>query len=208
MVVRKIEKVEYMGKIVYLIGKSSSGKDTIYKKLLEEKEFAFQMVVAYTTRPIRAGETNGIEYYFTDETGFKRLQSEGKVIEERSYDTVQGIWRYFTVLDDTLDLTSKDYLMIGTLESYQKTKEYIGKEGMIPIFVDVDDGERLQRALDRERRQQNPQYGELCRRFLADLQDFTEEKIKESGIEKIFWNNDLEECLEEIKRHIREEIRK
>ena len=86
-----------MGKIVYLMGKSSSGKDTIFKELMKEGTMDLRTIVPYTTRPIRAGEENGVEYFFTDETGFQTLREQGKVIEDRAYNTVYGIWRYFTV---------------------------------------------------------------------------------------------------------------
>lgn len=193
-----------MGKIVYLMGKSSSGKDTIYKRLLEKKEFLFHTVVLYTTRPIRAGEKNGVEYYFTDEAGFQRLQREGKVIEDRVYYTVQGVWRYFTVMEDNKFQDQENYLMIGTLESYEKVREYFGEERMVPVLIDLDDGERLQRALDRERTQEVPQYEEMCRRFLADVRDFSEEKIVQANIKKRFLNDDLEKCLSEISEYIKE----
>ena len=52
-----------MGKIVYLMGKSSTGKDTIFKKLLEDKSLALKNIVPYTTRPIRGGEKDGQEYF-------------------------------------------------------------------------------------------------------------------------------------------------
>lgn len=193
-----------MGKIVYLMGKSSSGKDTIYKRLLGEKEFRFHTVVLYTTRPIRAGERDGVEYHFTDEAGFQRLQREGKVIEDRVYHTVQGVWRYFTVMEDNKFQDQENYLMIGTLESYEKVREYFGEERMVPILIDLDDGERLQRALDRERTQEVPQYEEMCRRFLADVRDFSEEKIMQADIKKRFLNDDLERCLSEISEYIKE----
>lgn len=195
-----------MGKIVYLMGKSSSGKDTVYKKLLEQKEISFYTVVVYTTRPIRMGETEGIEYHFTDEAGFQKLKQSGKVIEDRVYHTVQGLWRYFTVAEDALFLDSRDCLMIGTLESYEKIRDYFGKEKVVPVLIDLDDGERLQRALDRERAQDMPQYREMCRRFLADIQDFSEEKIKAAGIEKVFINDDLDRCLSEIMEYIKEKL--
>lgn len=191
-----------MSKIVYLLGKSSSGKDTIYKKLLEEEKYHFETVVLYTTRPIRAGEMDGTEYYFVDDARYQKLKAQNMVIEERSYDTVQGLWRYFTVFEGQLELDKYDYLMIGTLESYQKTKEYLGEEKLVPVFIDLDDGERLQRALDRERSQENPQYSEMCRRFLADMADFTEEKIENAGIQKRFMNQDLQSCLTEIKAYL------
>ena len=193
-----------MGKIVYLLGRSSSGKDTIYKKIMEQKEIAFHTVVLYTTRPIRDGETEGVEYHFTDEEGFQKLKQAGKVIEDRTYNTIQGLWRYFTVLEGELSLDKYDYLMIGTLESYTKTKEYLGRDKLVPILIDLDDGERLQRALDRERTQEVPQYEEMCRRYLADVQDFSEKKIADAGIERRFINDDLERCFAEIMAYLGE----
>lgn len=192
-----------MGKIVYLMGKSSSGKDTVYKRLLEQEELLFHTVVLYTTRPIRAGETEGVEYHFTNEAGFQKLLQEGRVIEDRLYHTVQGEWRYFTVAQEDFQ-SEGNFLMIGTLESYEKVRAYFGEERMLPVLIDLDDGVRLQRALDRERAQEVPQYEEMCRRFLADEQDFSEEKIKEAGIRKRFVNDDLNGCISEILDYIRE----
>ena len=73
---------------------------------------------------------------------------------------------------------------------------------MVPLYIEVEDGERLQRALDRERAQEEPRYAELCRRFLADSEDFSEEKIQEAGIQKRFYNRDLKECIKEINSYI------
>lgn len=193
-----------MGKIFCLMGKSSSGKDTIYKMLLKQEEICFQTIVPYTTRPIRSGETNGVEYVFTDETGYKALESENKIIEQRAYHTVHGIWRYFTVDDGQVDFTSGDYLVIGTLESYRQLREYYGEELVLPIYIEVDDGLRLQRALDRERMQDTPKYAEMCRRFLADEEDFSEKKIAEAGIAKRFVNDDLTQTVGQILAYVRE----
>ena len=88
-----------MGKIFCLMGKSSTGKDTIYKMLRDEKALQLQTIVPYTTRPIRAGETEGVEYHFIDEQRLLKLEKEGKVIEQRAYDTIYGIWRYATIAD-------------------------------------------------------------------------------------------------------------
>ena len=143
-----------MGKIYYIMGKSASGKDTIYRRLMEDKTFAFHTLVPYTTRPMRSTEVNGRDYFFTDEAGLSRLQEAGRVIE------------------------------------------------VIPIYVEVEDGLRLSRAVERERAQREPKYAELCRRFLADEADFSEEKLSEAGIVKRFQNDDLERCLQEIFREI------
>ena len=186
-----------MGKIFYVMGKSASGKDTIYKEL-RERIPELKTVVLYTTRPIRAGEKNGVEYFFTDEAALAKMEAEHKIIEIRSYDTVHGIWKYFTAADGQIDLESSDYLMIGTLESYGKMREYYGEEHLIPLYIEVEDGERLTRALLREQQQAQPKYKEMCRRFLADEEDFSEENLKKLGIRRRFDNSSKEQCLEEI----------
>lgn len=193
-----------MSKIFYVMGESSSGKDTIYKRLME-KNPDFRTVVPYTTRPVRDGEKDGVEYFFADEAQLNEMQEAGKVIEVRSYNTRCGVWTYFTADDGRINLEEHDYLMIGTLVSYQALKEYFGAEKIVPLYIQVEDGERLFRALEREQREAVPRYTELCRRFLADEEDFSEEKLQEAGIQRRFENRDLEICLNEIQDFIRSE---
>ena len=192
----------HMGKIVCLMGKSSTGKDTIYKELLGREDLRaalpFETIVPYTTRPIRAGEREGVEYHFTDEAGFQKLKADGKIIEDRAYNTCHGLWRYFTVNDGSIRLEEKNYLIIGTLEAYQAFRKYFGDEKVLPVLVTLDDGVRLQRALDREKRQEHPKYEEMCRRFLADSEDFSDEKLAQAGNPRGFVNHDLETCIQEI----------
>lgn len=169
-----------MGKIYCLMGKSASGKDTIYNRLLAMEELQLRRVVPYTTRPIRSGETEGESYFFCSEERVAEFEREGKIIELRAYDTMYGVWKYFTADDGQIVLAESDYLMIGTLEAYEQIRAYFGAEHVCPIYVEVDDGVRLQRALERERSQEQPKYAEMCRRFLADEQDFSEENLKKA----------------------------
>lgn len=190
-----------MGKIYYVMGKSSSGKDTVYKKLKEQYP-KFRSVVPYTTRPIREGEKDGVEYYFVDEKQLRAMKESGKVIEVRSYNTKCGVWTYFTADDGQIDLKTSDYLLIGTLVSYQALRDYFGETALVPIYLEVEDGLRLARALEREGREDEPKYAEMCRRFLADEEDFSEENLAKSGITDRFCNEDLTECLDQIRRYI------
>ena len=185
-----------MGKIFYLMGKSASGKDSIYKEL-QSRMPELKTIVIYTTRPIREGERDGVEYHFVTEDVLAQLQQDGKVIELRAYDTVHGIWKYFTADDGQFD-APEDYLAIGTLESYGALIRYFGQEKVVPIYIEVEDGIRLQRALERERMQKTPRYEELCRRFLADAQDFSTENLEKMGITRRFQNQNMEKCIDEI----------
>lgn len=186
-----------MGKIFYVMGKSASGKDTVYKLLLERMP-ELKTVVLYTTRPIRDGEREGVEYHFSDVDALIKARENGHLIEARTYDTVFGPWSYFTVDDGQFDLEHHDYLMIGTLESFEKMQGYFGKDIMVPVYIYIEDGVRLERALSREKMQKNPKYSELCRRYLADERDFCEENLIRCGITRRYENLDLDGCLKEI----------
>lgn len=186
-----------MGKIYYMMGKSSSGKDTLYKEVLKALP-KLKTLVLYTTRPIREGEQEGIEYHFVTDEELERFEKAGKIIEERTYDTVYGVWKYATIEDGQINLAAYDYLVIGTLESYAGMKKCYGAENLVPIYIEVEDGERLSRALSRERQQEQPKYEEMCRRFLADQKDFSEENLEEAGIVRRYYNDDKVQCLEKI----------
>ena len=195
-----------MGKIYCMMGKSSTGKDTLYKMLLEDGALSLKKIIPYTTRPMRRGETDGVEYYFCGEKELADLLKRGKVIELRAYDTVQGVWKYFTVDDGQIDLATDNYLVIGTLESYVKMRDYFGAEKLVPLYVEVEDGERLLRALTRERAQKEPNYAELCRRFLADSVDFSAERLKAAGICRWFENTEKNTTCKELVSYIKADI--
>ena len=171
-------------RIFYLMGKSAAGKDTIYRKLLERFQ-TLRPLVPYTTRPQRAGEAEGREYHFVSEARFLELRESGRMIEERAYQTEKGLWRYGSVDEgggeDTL------WLGIGTLESYRKFCAYFGCERVIPLYLEVDAGERLKRS-----------FAELVRRFQADEADYAEDKLLAAGIKKRYRNAELGACLGEL----------
>ena len=192
-----------MGNIYCLMGKSASGKDTIYNRLLAMERLHLRRVVPYTTRPMRSGETDGQTYVFCTEQQVADFEAAGKIIELRASHTMYGIWKYFTADDGQICLAESDYLMIGTLEAYEQIRDYFGMDKVCPVYVEVDDGLRLQRALDRERAQDQPKYAEMCRRFLADEEDFSEENLERAGITKRFQNTDLDQVTQEIASYMK-----
>lgn len=193
-----------MGSIYCIMGKSSSGKDTIFKLLLGREDLQLNRIVSYTTRPIRSNEKPGEEYNYVSIQEKDKLLDEGKVIEIRKYDTVHGPWFYFTVDDGQIDLKNNDYLIIGTVESFVKIRDYYGEDVVLPIYIEVDDGLRLSRALERERQQASPKYEEMCRRFLADQQDFSEDNLKAARVSNLFNNDeDSVKTSEEIAQFIK-----
>lgn len=186
-----------MGKIYYMMGKSASGKDTLYKLLMNRMP-GLKRAVIHTTRPMRDGETDGVEYFFDGEEQLNEFRRQGRIIEERTYETVMGPWTYYTVMDGQFDDGKDDILMIGTLESYAGMMKFFGGGRLVPVYIQVDGGTRLERSVRRERLQKHPNYSEICRRFLADEEDFSEEKLGRLGIERRFINQDMDRCADEI----------
>ncbi len=194
-----------MGKIFCIMGKSGTGKDTVLHSLLERKDLGLVKIIPYTTRPRRTGEEDGAEYHFCSSEDLKKMESEGRVIECRTYHTMHGEWDYFTVDDGQIDLEKADYAVIGTLPVCEKLRNYYSKEQIVPIYIEVDDGVRLSRALGREKKQHHPKYEEMCRRFLADAEDFSEERLKEAEVIHRFSNSNFEKCLDQIVKLIESE---
>lgn len=200
-----------MGKIFVVMGKTSSGKDTVYKRVLDnlissEGDAAPKTVVIYTTRPMRPGEQSGVEYFFVTEEELQTLREEGKVIEERCFHTVHGPWYYFTVNDGQIDLEHNSYMMINTLAGFEMICSYYsnyGEDVVIPIYIEADAKDRLIRYINRESLQKKPNYKEVCRRFLADEEDFSEEELQRLGITERYFNQDLDECCFKIEATIR-----
>ncbi|MBR3367500.1 MAG: guanylate kinase [Lachnospiraceae bacterium] len=189
-------------RIFCLMGKSAAGKDTLYQRLLADHSLGLRPVIPCTTRPMREGEQDGREYFFRTAAQFEEARQQGRVIESRCYQTVHGPWIYYTADDGQIDLEAGSTLLIGTPESCAALRRHFGAQAVVPLCIHVEDGERLERALRRERAQKTPKYAEMCRRFLADERDFAPDRLAEAGVTRQFENIDEEQCLEELRRAI------
>ena len=196
-----------MGKIFCLIGKSGSGKDTLAKLLLQDKELDLQSVVPYTTRPMRDGEVRGVDYHFVSDTYM--VEHRSSVIEVRGYETVNGQWIYCTMDDGQIWIDSLNwYLMIATPESFKSLKGYFGEDIVVPLYIEVDDGIRLSRALGRERKSFRPNYCEMCRRFIADDKDFHTMILDRLGIKERYPNIHTADCYLHLRTDILADIKR
>lgn len=195
-----------MGNFIYIMGKSAAGKDTIAH--LIKVKLNLENYVMYTTRPMRAGEQEGQDYFYTTEEKIEEFRNKGKVIESRTYQTMHGPWTYATINDEQLQ-SDKDIIGLGTLESYRSVREYFlrnGKNNLLPVYIEVDEEERRKRAIKREKQQQNPKWEEMERRLIADNIDFSEENLRAAGIKEgqRFKNYNLDTCVDEIIKYIKE----
>lgn len=185
-----------MSRIFCIVGKSGSGKDTIYHRILAEKPENLIPVIPYTTRPKRADEKNGVNYFFVTDEELESCRENDRIIELRRYHTVQGLWSYFTV-KFPIDKT-KDYILITTLEGVQGIIRHYGPEMVHVVYMDIDERERLLRCINREAKEAVPDYREICRRYIADYEDFSKENLAEfEHFHTINSGLPLEKCLEQ-----------
>lgn len=194
-------KTSFTGKIFCLMGKSASGKDSVYALLRDSFDrLGLRQLVMYSTRPMRAGEANGYEYNFISADELDALDEAGKVIERRDYSTMYGTWSY-AIVDDAQLSDSQCYVVKEeTPQGTTALIEHFGHEHVFPIYIYVEDGVRLLRALSREMGQNMPKYDEVCRRYLSDCRDF--EQVDGDGSVPRFVNDNLEKCAGEIEAYI------
>lgn len=170
-------------KIVYIIGRSGSGKDTIKSILLRSSDLDLKPLVEVTTRPMRENEVDGVEHVFINDTELDGLKNANRIIESRSYKTACGdIWSYATLVPDEV-LSNNIYVGTGSLESYLMIKEKY-PEDIIPILLWVDDYNLILRSINREQGGSRDSFKEICRRFISDAEDYSDERINASGISK------------------------
>lgn len=185
-----------MKNIYILLGKSASGKDSVLSELV--KRFRLKQICYYTTRPRRNNEIEGQEYYFLNDFSEDELCSKNidktKIIEKREYNTIKGNWVYFTVFNNDFKAQEDGIIALPPKAFDDWVKSPLLKEyNIIPIYIHVDDKTRLLRSIERDSKQDYPNYAETCRRFLSDAEDFSGRSFPDK-----FTNNSLDECIEEI----------
>ena len=72
------------GLLIVISAPSGTGKDALIECLSQKSPDIFKSISA-TTRDMREGEREGIDYYFTDRANFEKLIADEEVVEYTSY---------------------------------------------------------------------------------------------------------------------------
>ena len=155
-----------MYKIIALIGKAGSGKDSILHNIIrvgKQSNLPFHEIISCTTRPKRENEIEGINYYYLDDYTFKEKTKNKEMLEYTKFNS----WWYGTSYD-SLD---ENKINIGVfnptgIKSLMKRKDV----EVHVYYIDASSKCRLIRQLDRE---SSPDVTEIIRRFCADESDFS-----------------------------------
>ena len=191
-------------KIFALLGYSSVGKDTILKQVLKDMDDV-KPIISTTTRPMRKGETEGVEYYFIDDTEFFRRGTD--FVEQRIYHTKvkengvekDATWRYGI---ERIELEKDDYLIvIVDSVGYKELKNYVGNNKIVPIFISAPQEELKARALAR-----GDLEAEVDRRLKDDYERFMDFRVRTVYHEVKNGEGRLEEAIKEVENIITKHI--
>lgn len=178
--------------IYAIMGKSSTGKTSILKKLIERNNYT--PIITTTTRPKREKEVNNVDYNFTTEHMFDKMNKEGKLIG--LFEATNG-WKY-GIEKDSIDITKNNLIVIEP-KGYKDIVDFFGKNNVKSILVESEIDIRLLRCIER-----NDHPDEIERRFDQDNKDF--KKIEVDF--KVKNNSDLMESVEKIENFIEEDSKK
>jgi guanylate kinase len=156
-------------------------------------------IIPCTTRPRRSNEVDGFDYNFVSSDELKHAEQNGGVIEKRVYRTVKGEWCYFTKLFSLGD-TDKISMIITTPAAICKLAEIFGKENLIVIYLDASGYTRLDRCIRRERMEDEPNYREVCRRYLSDEEDFAPIENEDFHISSSCYRIDANKSISDCKK--------
>lgn len=175
--------------MICIVGKTCSGKDTIVNKLISLHDF--KRIITYTTRPIRKGEKQDVNYHFITLDDFNKKVKEGFFAEWKSYMTVDGVWFYGTALED-LENADDNTVVILTPNGY---RDIVHKMKNKPkcIYIYANNNTIQNRLVQRGDSKE-----EAARRLEHDNEDF---KDFEYEADKIFYNNngtDLNDVVDRI----------
>ena len=191
-------------KIFALLGYMGVGKDTILKQVLKDMDDV-KPIISTTTRPMRKGETEGVEYYFIDDVEFFRRGTD--FVEQRIYHTKvkengvekDATWRYGI---ERAELEKDDYLIvIVDSVGYKELKNYVGNGKIVPIFIAAAQEELKARAVAR-----GDLEAEIDRRLKDDYERFMDFRVRTVYHEVKNGEGRLEEAIKEVENIITKHI--
>ena len=181
--------------MVIIMGKTSSGKDTVVNKLISKH--GFRKCVTYTTRPMRDGEKQDITYHFITEDDFKQKIREDFFAEYKSYNTEFGVWYYGVALEDVENADDKTIIIL-TPDGYRDVIKKVRNKPK-SIYIYANNSTIKERLINRG---DDPK--EAQRRLEHDNIDF---KGVETEVDKIVYNNkgsNINDVVNKILKYLEE----
>ena len=176
--------------MICLLGESSSGKTSVAKEL---EKLGIRRVVSYTTRPMREGERDGIDYHFMSKDAFLDLIDTGYFAEVSEFNG----WFYGTANKDVNGSTGEDMGYLVHVVNPEGLRQLRAKGiDVEPYYIKVLKKERLIKMLNRE---DNPDINECFRRIMADEEAFIGIEEEAYVIENLHYEKTARQIAEYIR---------
>lgn len=162
--------------MLILMGKTASGKNLVRDQLVEKCHFS--PIITYTTRPMRKDEKQDVTYHFISTDEFIEKINNEFFAEWKDYVTNDGLWYYGTALDDCINASDKDVIIL-TPDGVRDLKN--NNVNLIAVYLYSNlktIRHRLELRGDDEK--------EVKRRISSDMKDF---KDAEMLADRIVYNN-------------------
>lgn len=143
--------------VTIISGLIQAGKSTLLQKLMG---WGYTPVIEYTTRPMRKGERNHVDYHFITDEEFDRMEAEGEFAEAMHADTIYGVWKYGARKED---LKSGCIMAMGPYGLTQLLEQDIP---VLSVILDISEEEAITRA-----RSRGDDIEEVKRRYNKDKPD-------------------------------------
>ena len=182
--------------MLIILGCSRSGKSTLEEYIVERTHF--KKTISYTTRPIREGEVDGIDYHFVDEEMFNKLESEGFFVETATY---SANWKYGLPKNEC----TNDAIAVLTPKGYRRLLKYIQRNpdlniNLTSIYLKTDKASRLIKLLQRDG---DKGYYEAIRRSISDIGMFDG---LEDEVDFVLDNREYRYNVEQLYQQLKDKI--
>lgn len=185
-------------RIIFLLGQSGTGKDTICSQILKYNT-GIKRYTYCTTRPMRHGEKEGREYFFKTGADYDSDKASGRVIESRIYDFYDTSTHKIRVAyySCAKEIDGNTYIVTGTPDMCKSFIKYYGRKIVQPIFIYTEESERLVRCIKRES-ENKKNYKEVIRRFYDEFTEYSWENLKGFKNIPVILNGVLENCISAV----------
>lgn len=176
-------------KIIILAAPSGSGKTTIMARLMKLLPESLSFSISATTRSMRKGEQDGVDYFFISADAFREKISQDGFIEwEMVY---EGMY-YGTTRDEMQRIWNQGKTPLLDIDVYgaMKVKQLLGSQ-VLTIFIEPPSVAALQERLEKR----GTDSAETIRKRIGKAEEEIAQKVH---FDHVVLNEDLEKATAEV----------
>ena len=188
------------GRLFIVAAPSGAGKTSVVTNVISKLSpfIPIERVITFTTRPVRPGETNGIDYYFLSQEEFLKRKEEGFFLETTKYNG----YYYGSPISMIQDMKNgKSFIIITDPAGADNFKKNIMPDA-VTIWITISNIQELQKRLEK-RKTDSP---EVVEKRLEIARHEIEKEAKEKSFNYHVQNNNLDDAVDDIIKIIKQNL--